>query len=67
MYKLICFLITDPGRPDDGNDSDGSIVVSSNGPVTEEDRSLFDYVPMPSDWPDEEQQLAIDRIANGVY
>ena len=39
--------------------------VTSDIPVTDEDRSLFDYISLPADWPDEERDVAIRRITNG--
>ena len=46
---------------DNGDNSDVSF------PVTDEERSLFDYQSLVSDWPDEGREEAIDRISQGLW
>lgn len=59
---MLFFDISDPRAP---IEDDEMLSVTSDIPVTEEDRSLFDYISLPADWPDEERDVAIGRITNG--
>eukprot|EP00795_Rhopilema_esculentum_P017794 gene17794-9472_t len=52
----------DPRAPEDEDRAS----LTSDIPLTLEDRTLFDYTPSTSDWPDEGRDQAIDRISNGI-
>jgi len=48
----------------------GSILPSDDGevsfPVTEEERNLFNYKSLVTDWPDEGREQAVERISHGL-
>ena len=60
FFKSLEFLV-DPRTPED----DDRASLTSDIPLTMEDRMLFDYTPSTSDWPDEGRDQAIDRISTG--